>query len=144
VRGHALGKPSGHNLGDLIDAGGAELRDTSEIPEQFLSRARADAGNVFQPCLNRAFRAALPMKTHGEAVRFIADLLDEMKDRGVMFQPDGLILLAEDKNNLFLFGNAGDGLIDDFEFFERRCGRMKLADSAIDQDQPRKRFLLFL
>src|SRR5216684_2982462 len=43
-----------------------------------------------------------------------------------MLQPDGLILLAEDVDNFFLFGNAGDGLVNDLELFERRRSRMKL------------------
>jgi hypothetical protein len=111
---HALGKPSRHNLGDLFDAGGAQLRDASEIPKQFLRRARADPGNVFQSGLNGAFGAALPVKTHCESVRLIPNLLDEMKDRGVMLQPDRLILLAEHKNNFFLFRDARDGLVDHF------------------------------
>ena len=115
-----------------------------KMPQQFLRRARADAGNILQARLNGALRAALPVKTHGEAVRFIANLLDQMKDRGVVFQPDGLILLPEDVNDFFLLGNAGDGLVDDFELFERRRGRVQLAESAVDQDQARERFLLFL
>jgi hypothetical protein len=124
VRGDSFGNSSGDNLGDLFDAGRAQLRDASEIPQQFLRRARADAGDVFQPRLNGAFRAALPVKTHGEAVRFIANLLDQVKDRGMMLQPYRLILLAEDIDNLFLLGNARDRLVDDFKCFKSRGGRM--------------------
>jgi hypothetical protein len=109
-----------------------------------LSRARADSRDILKARLNGAFRAALPMKTHSEAVRFIANLLDEMKDRRVALQPNGLILLAEDINNFFLLGNAGDRLVDDFQLFERRRSRVQLADPAVDQDQSRERFLLFL
>ncbi len=81
VCGYALGKPLGNDLGNLFDARGAQLRDAPEISQQFLSRAWADSGNVFQARLNGAFRAALPVKAHGEAMRFIANLLDQMKDR---------------------------------------------------------------
>src|ERR1700676_2167155 len=128
MRRDALGKPLGNDLGDLFNAGRAQLRDASKIPQQFLSDARTDSGNILQPRMNGAFAAPLPVKADDEAVRFVANLLDQMKDRGMMLQPDRLVFLAQNVNNFFLFRNAGDGLVDDFEFFERPAGGGQLAD----------------
>ena len=99
-----------------------------------------DAGYIFEPRLNDAFCAALPVKTHRESVRFVANLLDQVKDRGMVLQPDGLIFLTEDVDDFFLLGDAGDGLIDHFKLLQRRRGGVQLAQSAVDQDQAREGF----
>lgn len=144
MRGYAFCDPFRNDFGDLLDAGGAQLRHASEISEQFLRRAWADAGDVLEARLNRALRSPLAMESHGESVRFIANLLNEMENGRVMLQPDRLIFLSEDEDDLVLFRDARDGLVDHFELFERRTGRVQLADSAVDQDQPGEGLLLLL
>ena len=74
--GNALGNRRRHDPGDLFDAGGSQVRNAAEAPQQLLCRARAYAGNVFQAGLNRAFCPALAMKSYSEAMRFVADLLN--------------------------------------------------------------------
>jgi hypothetical protein len=60
----------------LLDAGGSQLRDAAEAPQQLLRRARTHAGNVFQASLNRALGPALAMESYGEPVRLVSYLLD--------------------------------------------------------------------
>ena len=143
ARKHAP-RAAGNDAGDLFDAGGPQLRDAAEAPQQLLRRARANAGNIFKACLNRALRAALAVKTDGKSVSFVADLLDQMKDRRMAFQADGLILLPEDVDDFLLLGNAGDGLIDDFQLFQRRRGRMELAEAAVNENQAGERLFFLL
>ena len=80
VDGNALRESRRHDSRDLLDAGGPQLRDAAEPPQELLRRARTHAGNVFQAGLNRALCPALAMESYGEAVGFIADLLDQMED----------------------------------------------------------------
>ena len=56
-----------------------------------------------------------------------------------MVEHDGFVLAPEHVENLFFLGDAGHGLIDDFELFERLRRGVQLADSAVDQDQARHR-----
>ena len=76
VDGNALRESRRHDSRDLLDAGGPQLRDAAEPPQELLRRSRAHAGNVFQTGLNRAPRPALAMESHCEAVSFVADLLN--------------------------------------------------------------------
>ena len=48
------------------------------------------------------------------------------------------------QGDFFFFGDAGDGLIDDFEFFEGLGGGVKLAEAAIDENQAGQRLAIFL
>lgn len=81
MRGHTFRQRQRHDPGDLFDAGRPQLRDAAEAPQQLLRRARADAGNVREACLDRAFRPPLSVEAYGEAMGFIANLLDQMEDR---------------------------------------------------------------
>ena len=75
------------------------------------------------------------MKGDGEAVRFVANLLDQVQQRRMLVQADGFVFLSEDEEDFFLLGDGGDGLVDDFEFFERLRGGVQLSQAAVDQDQ---------
>ena len=78
--GHTLGERRRHDSRDLLDTGRPQLCDAAEASQQLLRGARAHPGNVFKTRLNRALCPALAMEPHGEAVGFIADLLDQMED----------------------------------------------------------------
>ena len=71
-----------------------------------------------------ALGPALAVETHGKPMGFVTNLLDQVKDRGMVFQTDGLILLPQDIDDFFLLGDARESLIDDFELFERRRRRV--------------------
>jgi hypothetical protein len=94
VRGNALRKRLGNHPGDLLDAGGTQLRDASKAPQKLLRGARANPGNILKARLNRSFGAALPVKADRKPMRFVADLLNQMEYRRMALQADGLILLA--------------------------------------------------
>src|SRR5205809_2639832 len=59
-------------------------------------------------------------------------------------QDNGLILLAQDEENYFLLRDAGYGLVDDLERFERLRRGMQLSDAAVDQNQAGHFSFLFL
>src|SRR5882672_3319130 len=144
VDGNARRESRRDDSRDLLDAGGPQLRDAAEPPQELLRRSRAHAGNVFQAGLNRAPRPALAMKSYREAVSFVADLLNQMQDWRMALQVDRLVLLPEHIDNFLLLGDAGDSLVDDLKFFQRRGGRVELAEAPIDQDQVGEGFLFFL
>ena len=91
-----------------------------------------------------AFASALAVEGDGEAVRFVADLLDKVQDWRMPLEDDRFVLLAVDVKDFFFFGDAGERLIDDLERFEGFGGGVQLADSAVNQDQTGHRFLFFL
>src|SRR5215472_3367671 len=91
-----------------------------------------------------ALATALPVESDGEAMRFVANLLDQMQYGGVALQNDGFVLLAENEEDLVFLGDAGHGLIDDLERLERLGSGVQLADAAVDEDEARQFPLLFL
>ena len=94
--------------------------------------ARADAGNAIESGFCLARGTALPMECDGKAMRLVTDLLDEMKHRRMVFENDGLIFLAEDIKNFFLFGDAGHRLVDDLQRIEGLGGGVQLADATVN------------
>ncbi len=96
--------------------------------------ARPDARDAIESGFCLPFGAAFAVKGDGKTVGLIADLLDEMQHRGVMFKNDGLVFLAENVKNFFFLRNAGERLIDDLQRVERLRGGVKLADSSVDEN----------
>ena len=56
---------------------------------------------------------------------------------------DGLVFLAVEIEDFFLFGDAGEGLVDDGEGFEGFGGGVELADAAVDEDQAGEGLVFF-
>src|SRR5580704_7468077 len=77
-------------------------------------------------------------------MRFIANLLDQMQDRRVAFQNNRLIFSTQNVKNLFFFRDAGERLIDDGKFFQSLGRRVKLSESAVNQNQAGKRLSFIL
>src|SRR6202789_787709 len=75
------------------------------------------------------------MEGDGEAMSFVANLLDQMQHGRMMVEDHRLIFTTENVENLFFLGDAGHRLIDDGEFVEGFGGGVELADAAIDLDQ---------
>ena len=69
-----------------------------------------------------AHLAALAMEGDGETVGLIANLLDEQQNRGVAVEDDGLVLLSVEIESLLAFGERGDGLCGESEFFKGAGG----------------------
>src|SRR5690348_7803958 len=95
--GNPLCQRPGNDAGEVFHAGLSHLGHAAESPQQLLRCALADAGNLVELSGDRAFRTALAVKTYGEAVSFVANLLYEVQERRMPGQADGLIFLAEHK-----------------------------------------------
>src|SRR5438105_3487983 len=93
-----------HDFAEFFDAGALQIGDAAKLTQQLLNGARPDAGNVAESGFCLTLAAAVAVKGHRETVCFIANLLDEMKHRGVAVQNAGLVFLAKDVENFFFFG----------------------------------------
>src|ERR1017187_6290735 len=71
--------------------------------------------------------AALAMEGYGEAMGFVADHLHQMQDGRMMVENYGVVFLSIDIDDFFSLGDRGQGLVDDFEGFERLGGGVELA-----------------
>src|SRR5438270_13060790 len=69
------------DLGDVVDRRRLDAAQTAEVLEQRLPPLRADAGNLAQHRGGARLRAPRAMPDDGEAVRLVADCLDEMQRR---------------------------------------------------------------
>src|SRR5579859_2271761 len=94
-----LGGFSRDYLAQFFQAGAAHIRNASKFAQKFLRGARADARDSGERRFGLARGAPLAVKRNCKAMRLVADLLDEMKDRRVMLENDGLVFLAEDVQN---------------------------------------------
>src|SRR5690606_38083760 len=65
--------------GDLLDPGGLEATQSAEMLEQARAPARPDAGNVLQPADAARLLATAAVAGDGEAVGFVAHLLDQLQ-----------------------------------------------------------------
>src|SRR5579863_5510867 len=84
------------------------------------------------------------MERHSKAMRFVANLLDEVQHGRMVVKHHRLRLSPQHIEDFLLLGDGGKGLINDFECIERRRCGVKLADSTVHQDQVRERLLLLL
>jgi hypothetical protein len=69
------------HLRELVDGRGLHLAQATEMREQALPALRADSGDMRQRRLGARPGAAHAVADDGEAVRLVADLLDEMQAR---------------------------------------------------------------
>ena len=134
---------AGDDLGEGVEAGALEVGDAAEFAEELAGGGWADAGDIAESGLGLAFAAAEAVEGDGEAVGFVADLLDEVEDRVVAVELDGLVFLAVEVEDLFLFGDAGERLVDDGEGLEGFGGSLELADAAVDEDEAGERLVFF-
>ncbi len=72
-----------------------------------------DAGHLAESGFGLALASAEAVKSYGETVGFVSNLLNQVQNRGVAVQFAGLVFLTVDVENFFFFGDAGEGLIDD-------------------------------
>ena len=118
----------------FFEAGAADVRNAAKFAQELLRGARTNAGNTIQCGFCLARGAALAVEGYGKAMRLVANLLNEMKYGRMMLKDNGLVLLAEDVENFFFFGDAGERLVDDLQRVESLGGGVELADAAVDQD----------
>src|SRR5947209_11854973 len=94
------------------------MRDAPKLLQEFLSGAFAHPGDFQQSAPHLAFSPSQAVKGHRKPVRLVANLLNQVEDRRMPFEGDWLVLLAMNVNYLFFFGDAGERLIDDLQFFQ--------------------------
>lgn len=75
---NALGLAPGHLSRHFLDAQLAEACHAAESSQQLLRGALADAGNFRERRSQPSAGSPLPVKRHGKAVRFVANLLDQV------------------------------------------------------------------
>src|SRR6267378_3377615 len=85
---------SRHEPAQFFQARTLNIGDASKLLQQFLRSPRAHARNIFQRGLRLAFAAPLPVEVHRESVGLVADLLNQVKHRGVALQHERFVLLA--------------------------------------------------
>src|SRR5947207_14841370 len=69
------------HLGDVVDRRRLYAAQAAEVLDQCLAALRADAGNLIQHRGRARLAAASAVADDGEAVRLVADRLDEMQRR---------------------------------------------------------------
>src|SRR5437588_9909231 len=69
------------DLGDIVDRRGLHAAQAAEMLDQRLAALGADAGNLVQHRGRALFAPPRPVANDGEAVRLVADRLDEMQRR---------------------------------------------------------------
>jgi len=112
-----------------------DVAEAAEVSEESPAGLRTDAGDGQQLGVAVAHGAALAMVADGEAVALVADELDEMEDGGAAVEDDGLLLVAVEIDDLFALGDGGQRLAGEAEGFEGLGGGVKLAQSAVDEDE---------
>src|SRR5438067_6705312 len=100
--GDARGNRPRYHSGEIFGAGEAHAGDTSEFAKQLLNAARTHSGDLVELGFQRSARTALAVKTDGEAVCLIADLLDQMQQGRMSFQTDRFVFLPENEKDFFL------------------------------------------
>ena len=124
-----------HDGGEGLGGGLLHLAQAAEVSEKALAGLRADTGNGKNLGLAVAHGAALAMIADGEAVALVADELHQMQHRRMAVEDDRLLFVAVEVDDLLLFCNRGQRLRGQAEGFKGLGGGVKLAQTAIDQDQ---------
>src|SRR5688572_18236052 len=103
---------------------------------------RANPDQLVELTSQRSASAAAAVRRHREPVSLIADHLQELQSRLVSIQPHRLFYLRQ--VNLFLpLGQPGDGGLLDSQLAQCGQRRVELTPATINQNQIRKRLLLF-
>lgn len=70
------------DLGDFLDPRRLQARQAAEMSQQVGAPARADPGDVLEPAAGARFLPPAAVAGDGEAMRFVADLLDQLQALG--------------------------------------------------------------
>ena len=124
-----------NNRGERFGRCLLHVAQAAEVGQQPLSRLRADAGNVQQFRVAVPHGAALAMIADGEAVALVADQLHQVQHRRTAVQNHWLIFIAVEVNDLLALGDRGQRLGGQAERFQSLGGGVKLAQTAIHQNQ---------
>ena len=81
VSQHPFRALSRDDFAEAFDPRAADVGDTAEFTQEPRGGLAADAGNLEEGRAGLPLAAALAVKGDGEAVRFVPDLLNQVKDR---------------------------------------------------------------
>ena len=84
MREHGVGGPGADNSSELLARGATNAGDAAERGQQRLPPPRADPGDVVELRPQIAERARLAVECHREAMRLVADPLDQQQRRALV------------------------------------------------------------
>src|SRR5437868_5486937 len=137
-RKNGIGRFRADNRGQLFTRRAPHAGDAPERRQQRLAPARADARHVIELRPQIAHRARAAMERHREAMRFVADALNQQQRRIVGRERDRILAIAR-VEELFLLRDADGDQVREPELLERGVGRRQLSLAAVDDDEIRKR-----
>src|SRR3982751_5435766 len=131
------------DAGEVVNAGSKYPLQSTEMIKEPLAPPRAHRRDFLQARGRARLAAARAMAGDGEAVRLVADLLDEVQRRVIGRQALGLFL-ARDEGPFHAglapdaFGHADHAAVVQAEIRHHRARCVELADAASDEDQVRR------
>jgi len=127
---------------EFVDTGADDFLTPPEVLQQFLALLGPDAGDGVKRRLAAGLAAAVTMGSDCEAVRFVADMLQQMQRRRLHRQCQLQMRMAE--NQGFLPCPPADALGDTHQQYasNTELGQylfclLQLAETAVDQQQIR-------
>jgi hypothetical protein len=121
--------------GEGFGSGVLDVAQGAEVGEKALACLGADAGDVVELGVSIPHSPALAVVADGKAMTLVPDDLDEMEDGGAAVEDDGVVFLTVEVDDLFFFGDGGERLSGEAEFFEGFGSGVELAEAAIDKDE---------
>ena len=112
-------------------------RQAAERRQQRPAPARPDARHVVELRSQIAHRPRAAMKRDREAMRFVADALDQQQRRIVGAERDRILAIAR-VEQLFFLRDADRDEVREPELLERRVRRRQLSLAAVDQRRDRE------
>src|ERR1700687_1145918 len=132
------------DAGDLLQIRNRSAFDRlerSEMPQQRPLAGRADPGDLLQPGLADVAPPPLAMRSDREAMRLIAQALDEIEHRVARLEPEGLAAGHEERLAPGVpIGALGDGdqrHVVHAELAERLARGIELPEPTVDQHEIR-------
>ena len=128
------------HLGQVADARADHAFQAAEAGEQFLAPFGADAADALERRRQAGLAAARAVAGDGEAVRFVADGLDQMQPRIVARKLNTALRISADqlfqpRLALRALGHAEEEDVVHSQFRQEFPCHAHLALAAVDQDQ---------
>jgi hypothetical protein len=137
---YSLGQGAGQFGSEFFQRQFPQPRNASKFAEKFASGNFANSGNFSQRSAQTPGGSSLAVESDSKSMRFVPNLLDQLKHRRVAVKNDGLILAPEDIENFLFLRDAGHRLIDDLQFFQHLGRGVQLTNASVDQNQAGQRF----
>ena len=129
-----VGRLGADDRGQLLARGAADAGDAAEVLSSVLRRRGPTPGDVVELRAQVARRPGLAVEGDREAVRLVADALQQAQRRALGRAGDGVDRVAGE-DQLLLLGQADGDEPLEAERAQRLVGRRELALAAVDDDQ---------